>query len=48
MIESPDKKSINDQYLNDSKWTVEINGKDYPAVLSLKSLYAPKLERIKV
>ncbi|MBU6375899.1 MAG: FAD-dependent oxidoreductase [Bdellovibrionales bacterium] len=34
-------------YLSDAKWEVEINGKKYPAIASLKPLYDPEMKKIK-
>ncbi len=38
---------IDAAYLANSKWEVEINGKMYPATVSLKPLYDPEMKRIK-
>jgi 4-methylaminobutanoate oxidase (formaldehyde-forming) len=45
MIEADE--AIDTAYLNSSQWEVEINGKRYPAVLSLRPLYDPEMIRIK-
>ena len=34
-------------YLNTGKWEIEINGKIYPAMVSLKPLYDPEMQKIK-
>lgn len=34
-------------YLEKGKWEIEINGKMYPAIVSLKPLYDPEMKRIK-
>jgi len=33
--------------VSSGKWEVDIAGKIYPAVVSLKPMYDPKMERIK-
>jgi len=38
---------INKSYIKDAKWEVEIAGKNYPAEVSLRPFYDPKMERIK-
>ena len=38
---------IDAAWLNDGRWEVEIAGKLYPAVVSLRPLYDPGMERIK-
>ncbi|MFC2168398.1 FAD-dependent oxidoreductase [Acidobacteriota bacterium] len=38
---------INKDYMANSKWDVEIAGKIYPAEVSLRPFYDPKMERIK-
>lgn len=38
---------INKAYIADGKWEVEIAGKIYPAEVSLRPFYDPKMERIK-
>ncbi len=38
---------INKSYMADNKWEVEIAGKIYPAEVSLRPFYDPKMERIK-
>ena len=38
---------IGKSYIKDAKWEVEIAGKTYPAEVSLRPLYDPKMERIK-
>jgi len=45
MIEADEP--INKDYMADSKWDVEIAGKIYPAEVSLRPFYDPKMERIK-
>ena len=38
---------IDSHYLENSHWQIEINGKLYPAIVSLKPLYDPEMKRIK-
>jgi glycine cleavage system aminomethyltransferase T len=38
---------ITQAYLDGSKWEVEIAGKDYPAIASLKPLYDPDSRRVR-
>ncbi len=38
---------IDAAYLNDATWEVEINGRKYPAMASLKPLYDPEMKKIK-
>jgi glycine cleavage system aminomethyltransferase T/glycine/D-amino acid oxidase-like deaminating enzyme len=38
---------INLAYLNDAKWEVEISGKCYPAITSLKPMFDPEMKKIK-
>ncbi len=38
---------INQAYLKDSRWEINIAGKAYPAEVSLRPLYAPDMARIK-
>lgn len=45
MIEAGEPIDAN--YLENSHWEVEINGKMYPAIVSLKPLYDPEMKRIK-
>lgn len=45
MIEA--SQPINNAYLDGGSWEIEIAGKRYPAKVSLKPLYDPKMERIK-
>jgi len=45
MIEADEP--IKKDYMADSKWDVEIAGKIYPAEVSLRPFYDPKMERIK-
>jgi 4-methylaminobutanoate oxidase (formaldehyde-forming) len=45
MIEAGDP--IDAAYLQDATWTVDIAGRSYPAVASLRPLYDPTMERIK-
>ncbi len=40
-------RSIDEEYVSSGKWEVNIAGKIYPAVVSLKPMYDPKMERIK-
>jgi 4-methylaminobutanoate oxidase (formaldehyde-forming) len=46
MIESAEP--IDQAYLDSGEWTVDIAGSDYPATVSLRPLYDPKNERIKL
>ncbi len=46
MIEA--NEPLNKSYLEKGKWEVEIAGKLYPAEISLKPMYDPKMERIKI
>jgi 4-methylaminobutanoate oxidase (formaldehyde-forming) len=39
---------INQAYLDSGEWTVDIAGRDYPAIASLRPLYDPKNERIRM
>jgi|GEM_PF-3596785 len=38
---------VNKAYLKESKWEVDIAGKRYPAEVSLRPMFDPKMERIK-
>jgi glycine cleavage system aminomethyltransferase T len=38
---------VNLAYLNEAKWEVEIAGKLYPAITSLKPMYDPEMKKIK-
>lgn len=38
---------INPAYLKEGKWEIEINGKLYPASVSLRPLYDPEMKKIK-
>jgi 4-methylaminobutanoate oxidase (formaldehyde-forming) len=38
---------IDATYLEGGEWEVDIAGKRYPAIVSLRPLYDPKMERIK-
>jgi 4-methylaminobutanoate oxidase (formaldehyde-forming) len=38
---------VDASYLQDAAWTVDIAGRSYPAVASLRPLYDPTMERIK-
>lgn len=40
-------EAVDKKYLEDAQWEVEIAGKRYPAVVSLKPLYDPKMDRIR-
>jgi glycine cleavage system aminomethyltransferase T len=46
MIEA--EEPIDQKYLNAGQWTVRIAGTDYPAVASLRPLYDPASERIRM
>jgi 4-methylaminobutanoate oxidase (formaldehyde-forming) len=39
---------VTQAYLDEGKWDVEIAGKHYPAIASLKPLYDPEMKRIKI
>ncbi|MBV8742954.1 MAG: hypothetical protein JOZ12_14290, partial [Sinobacteraceae bacterium] len=41
------KVPVDAAYLNSGKWEVEIAGKRYPAVVSLRPLFDPGMQRIK-
>jgi 4-methylaminobutanoate oxidase (formaldehyde-forming) len=45
MIESGEP--VDQAYLDAGKWEVEIAGKLYPAIVSLKPLYDPEMKKIK-
>jgi hypothetical protein len=45
MIEAGDP--VDAAYLQDATWTVDVGGRTYPAVASLRPLYDPTMERIK-
>jgi glycine cleavage system aminomethyltransferase T/glycine/D-amino acid oxidase-like deaminating enzyme len=38
---------VNQAYVDDAQWDVEIAGARYPAIASIRPLYDPKMERIK-
>ena len=38
---------ITQEYLDSSTWTIDIAGREYPAIASLRPLYDPKNERIR-
>ena len=38
---------VNQAYLDEGKWEVDIAGKIYPAIVSFRSLYDPKMERVR-
>ena len=38
---------VTQAYLDAGSWEVEIAGKKYPAVASLKPLYDPEMKRVK-
>jgi 4-methylaminobutanoate oxidase (formaldehyde-forming) len=38
---------IDAAYLSNGSWELEINGKKYPALASLKPLYDPEMKKIK-
>ena len=46
MIERADV-AIDGAWLQGGRWDVEIAGKRYPAIVSLKPLYDPEMARIK-
>jgi len=46
MIEAD--QAIDQKYLNAGRWTVRIAGTDYPAIASLRPLYDPASERIRM
>lgn len=39
---------IDETYINDAHWEIEIAGKTYPAEVSLEPMYDPKMEKIRV
>ena len=39
---------IDQAYLDAGTWEVEIAGKRYPAIASLRPLYDPEMKRIKI
>jgi 4-methylaminobutanoate oxidase (formaldehyde-forming) len=39
---------IDQAYLDAGRWEVEIAGKRYPAVASLRPMYDPEMKRVKV
>ena len=39
---------VNNDYLTNAKWEIEIAGKTYPADVSLKPMYDPEMKKIKV
>ena len=43
-----DGAPINKAYLQEGEWEIDIAGKRYPAEVSLRPMYDPKMERIKV
>lgn len=45
MIEAGE--AVTPEYLNAGKWEVEIAGKNFPAVVSLRPLYDPEMKKIK-
>lgn len=45
MIEAGEPVDAN--YLENATWEIEINGKMYPAIISLKPLYDPEMKKIK-
>jgi 4-methylaminobutanoate oxidase (formaldehyde-forming) len=40
--------AIDQAWLDRGAWTVDIAGRDYPAIASLRPLYDPAMTRIKV
>ena len=48
MIEPKDVAAVDAQYLETGRWEVEIAGRCWPCAVSLKPLYDPKGERIKL
>ena len=38
---------IDENYLREAAWEVDIAGKRYPAVASIKPLYDPEMARVK-
>ena len=38
---------IDEKYLHEAKWEVDIAGKRYPAIASIKPLYDPEMARVK-
>jgi heterotetrameric sarcosine oxidase gamma subunit len=47
MVEPKQVEAVDQAYLDAGRWEVEIAGRRYPAVVSLKPLYDPKNERIR-
>jgi 4-methylaminobutanoate oxidase (formaldehyde-forming) len=39
---------INKAYIQEGEWEIDIAGKRYPAEVSIRPMYDPKMERIKV
>jgi 4-methylaminobutanoate oxidase (formaldehyde-forming) len=48
MVEPKNVDAVDAAYLDSGRWEVEIAGRRHPAVVSLKPLYDPKNERIKL
>ena len=46
MIEGGDTP-INKAFIESGEWTIEIAGTNYPAEISLRPMYDPKMEKIK-
>jgi 4-methylaminobutanoate oxidase (formaldehyde-forming) len=38
---------VDQKYLDAGTWELEINGKRYPAVASMKPLYDPEMKKVK-
>ena len=38
---------LNKAYISDGNWEIDIGGKRYPAEVSIRPMYDPKMERIK-
>ena len=48
MVEPKRADSVDQAYLDAGRWEVEIAGRRHPAIVSLKPLYDPKNERIRL
>jgi 4-methylaminobutanoate oxidase (formaldehyde-forming) len=48
MVSSPAGEGIDQSWLDNGEWTVEIAGRTYPARVSLRPLYDPRNERIRM
>ena len=48
MVEHPDHAAVNKKWLDEGKWEVDIAGTRFPALASLRPLYDPKSQRVKM